>query len=217
MPSLASRKNSALPTSKKPAGASKGSCPPPTTPKAKAKECQRVDDHRLVLCDNLARVSPPTALIRLCADCDRYFVHCCRCYTASHDAVTAGGEKPRVCHHWPLVLTSSSVPCNGCDDATAGIGGELGLKSGNVWSMPVDEDLDGDQKRTNQRAELLAVIEGLKRLKKAEAKDDATDPNHASCRREWVVGLDSAYVVDTYLNLFPKWQVSSLWRSPRAD
>ena len=57
--------------------------------------------------------------------------------------------------------------------------------------------VDPDAVRTNQRAELLAAIEGLKKL-----EENRFEPVH-TC----IVITDSAYVVKGITEWFPTWRV----------
>ncbi|KAF9269918.1 hypothetical protein L218DRAFT_992598 [Marasmius fiardii PR-910] len=71
----------------------------------------------------------------------------------------------KVCHHRPIVFTDGACLNNGHDDARSGIGVALGTSESDQVSFPVS-DLEGTlgSKRANQKAELLAALEGLKRL-----------------------------------------------------
>lgn len=70
----------------------------------------------------------------------------------------------------------------------------MGRDDKHSWSIPVDDDIDPGVPRTSQRAELLAAIEGLKKL-------------HNVARNNMVVVSDSEYVVKGITEWFPSWRV----------
>ena len=65
----------------------------------------------------------------------------------------------------------------------AGIGGALGEGKGAPWAIPVGDGIDPDGKRTSQRAELLAAIEGLYRLSEDEYDHGITPRPPSRTRR----------------------------------
>ncbi|KAG6918196.1 hypothetical protein DXG01_015985 [Tephrocybe rancida] len=136
-----------------------------------------------------------------CDFCGRFFVYCCR----------DGSWIERVCHHYRLAFTGGSCLSNGKAGAKAGLGivignGEEGIQQ---WAIPVEADVDPNRRRTSQRAELLAAIEGLKRLDDAEEgteeprRKHSKDPNDKS---EWVIATDSEYVVKGMTECYPTWK-----------
>lgn len=76
------------------------------------------------------------------------------------------------------------------------------------WGIPVDEEMDPGALRTNQRAELLAAIEGLKQLHKLNIEKGS----HTKSRRHrevstYVVVTNSEYVVKGITEWFLTWKV----------
>ena len=132
----------------------------------------------------------------------------------------------RVCRQFQLVFTDGACSNNGQGYAAkAGLGIVIG---GDVlsWGVPVDDTLD-IAPRTNQRAELLAAIEGLKKLEivnqvSLDIEDEVNPIESAAhrlaianedCRAEYIVVTDSEYVVKGITEWFPKWRVSCHSRS----
>ena len=96
----------------------------------------------------------------------------------------------------------------------------IGDDEEHCWSIAVQEALDPDGPRTNQRAELLAAIEGLKKLQdvnRIEAINEALgkgDSHPKSARRHtdnphstYIVASDSEYVVKGITEWLPAWRV----------
>jgi ribonuclease HI len=87
------------------------------------------------------------------------------------------------------------------------------------WSIIVDDAVDPDGPRTNQRAEVLAAIEGLKLLDavnqlqaihKAMGQGDSHHKpasRHTDGPRTYIVVADSEYVVKGITEWFPTWRV----------
>ena len=81
------------------------------------------------------------------------------------------------------------------------------------WSVSVDDTIDPDAPRTSQRAELLAALEGLKKLHKFSIDEDPGA--HAKLMRRhkaegdphYIVVTDSEYVVKGITEWFPSWRV----------
>lgn len=82
------------------------------------------------------------------------------------------------------------------------------------WSVPIDEAIDPlpGVKRTSQRAELLAALEGLRRLSgldevchtKYRMKHEAMLQKET---KQWIIATDSEYVVKGMTELLPGWKV----------
>ena len=126
-----------------------------------------------------------------------------------------------VCHHVQLVFTDGACSNNGESYAVAGLGivvgdGELS------WSITVDDTMDSaNAPRTSQRAELLAAINGLKKLKEVHHcyldMEKEVNPKKSAARRRarakedhsatYVVVTDSEYVVKGITEWFPAWRV----------
>ena len=66
------------------------------------------------------------------------------------------------CYYVQLIFTDGACINNGALEAVAGIGVALGTLDFRRHYFPVDNELENpSQKRTSQRAELLAAIKGL--------------------------------------------------------
>jgi len=105
-----------------------------------------------------------------------------------------------------VVFTDGACSRNGFDGAVSGIGGTYGNDVDYQWSIPVDERIDSTPIRTNQRAELLAAIEGVRRLGDfLESKVEENPPLNP--RSVMVVATDSEYVCKGVTEWMPKWKV----------
>jgi len=156
-------------------------------------------------------------LITQCPVCTRFFAACCPDKTFGGDWALPN-EIP--CHHFQLVFIDGACSNNGRDDAKAGLGMTIGDDEEYCWSIAVEDAVDPDGPRTNQRAELLAAIEGLKQLDdvnriqpiyEAMGKGDS---HHKPARRHtddpnstYIVVADSEYVVKGITEWFPTWRV----------
>ena len=124
-----------------------------------------------------------------------------------------------VCHHFQLVYTDGACSNNGQGYAAkAGLGIVIGTDEAISWSITVDDTLDTAH-RTNQRAELLAAIEGLKKLVLVQksCSDMGDEVNHSKSptrranqdyRATYIVVTDSEYAVKGITEWFPEWRVS---------
>jgi ribonuclease HI len=150
---------------------------------------------RMNFCEVLSELDTDEQ-VRTCAHCDRFFSICCQHRDTDNS--------PSLCHHFPLVFTDDACSRNGHNDAVSGIGGAFGLLPELQWSIPVDDDMDPTGVRTNQRAELLAAIEGVLRL-----GDFLLDQADISDKKqvEMVVATDSEYVCNAVTDWMPKWKV----------
>ena len=124
------------------------------------------------------------------------------------------------CHHFQLVFVDGACSNNGRDNAKAGLGITIGNDEEYCWSIAVEDAVDPDGPRINQRAELLAAIEGLKQLDnvnriqaiyKATGKGDShykLARRHTDDQRStYIVVADSEYVVKGITEWFPTWRV----------
>jgi len=122
----------------------------------------------------------------------------------------------RVCHHLQLVFTDGACSNNGQGYvARAGLGIVIGGDDFS-WSITVDDTLDSAP-RTNQRAELLAAIQALKKLEQVHRScSDIENHRKAAARRAianedyratYIVVTDSEYVVKGITEWFPERQV----------
>lgn len=150
---------------------------------------------------------PVPGLWTKCGICENFFAFCC-----PHSKIFLR-EKP--CHHYHLCFTDGACINNGQSGSVAGIGGALGESEGAQWAIPIDDSIDSGGKRTSQRAELLAAIEGLRRLSEANYDHGVTPRPHPgqngspdSC---WVIATDSEYVCKGITQWIYNWRV----RDPR--
>ncbi|KAK0476771.1 hypothetical protein IW261DRAFT_1421499 [Armillaria novae-zelandiae] len=112
---------------------------------------------RFLFCERLVRDFSLNELVTHCTFCGTYFAVCCR-----HES-----SKARLfpCHNFKLVFVDGACSNNGSVDATAGIRIVMGKGKKDQWSIPIDDTLDPDAKRTSQRAELLAALQGLEKMR----------------------------------------------------
>lgn len=123
----------------------------------------------------------------------------------------------RLRHYFQLVFSDGACFNNGQGDAAkAGLGIVISDVDVDLfWSIAVDDTLD-TAPRTNQRAELLAAIEGLKKLELENQNCCSVlgdEINHSSIANEdyrgtYIVVTDSEYVVKGITEWFPQWRVS---------
>ncbi|KAG6873600.1 hypothetical protein C0995_013973 [Termitomyces sp. Mi166 len=157
---------------------------------------------RLVFCPRLSAFTT-SELILTCDYCWCFAVYCCQ---------HSGLSKSLSCHHYRLAFTDGACLNNGSINAKAGLDIAIG-KSGrgiDQWAIPVTENMDVNQPRTSQRAELLAAIEGIKKL---DAEDER--PRCRLSREdtpEWVIATDSEYVVKGMTEWYPAWRARR-WRT----
>lgn len=162
---------------------------------------------KIELCPRLQSFSQED-LIETCPHCDQFFLFCCPCSQRYDDY-----EARKPCHHYRLVFTDGACRQNGQMGATAGIGISCGESDGWQQSIPVTASLDPGQKRTSQRAELLAALAGLKYMVRAdelnesgeETQDGVRGPE--SSRKAWIIATDSEYVVKGMTEWLPTWKV----------
>ena len=133
-----------------------------------------------VFCDNVGSEGPVTT----CDACGTYRLTCC--------------DHPwEDCHNYCVVYTDGSCLGNGYSGSASGIGLTFSPYSYSEYSIPVTDNVDGGP-RTNQRAELLAAIQGVR----------VCNMNDCCEKKCLVVATDSAYVVRGITEWFPKWRVS---------
>jgi len=166
---------------------------------------------RFIFCPTLQDNYTTDELAPQCAHCGRFFVLCCQ-----------DRDRTDVCHHYRLAFTDGACLSNGKDDATAGLGIAIGdLELGiDHWAIPVEDFMDSDHpKRTSQRTELLAAIEGLDRLRLAELATEESKGKYSKGRKsppEWVIATDSEYVVKGITEWFPSWKRRG-WRTSKGQ
>jgi ribonuclease HI len=118
-----------------------------------------IEERKFSFCPSLSELDLNNLIVE-CPKCTRLFAACCPDGSFGGDMYDP--DKP-LCHYFQLVFTDGACSKNGQGDAAkAG----LGIVISDVdlfWSIAVDDTLD-TAPRTSQRAELLAAIEGLKKL-----------------------------------------------------
>ena len=149
-----------------------------------------------------------------CDFCGRLFASCCTHKSYGGDLYRTELEGGRCCHFSELVFTDGACSNNGLDGAKAGLGITIGVSEEYCWSIPVTDAVDPAAARTNQRAELLAAIEGLKKLDRFK-EDHHTSATrvHPKQSREYIVVTDSEYVVKGITEWFPTWRVGPYCRT----
>ena len=172
---------------------------------------------KMVFCPRLNSLKPDE-LIMTYPDCSGFYLYCCQCSMKHYPNY----ETMKPCHHFRLVFTDGACPNNGQPGAKAGVGMAYGEHSIAHLAHPVTENLDPKQKRTSQRAELLAAIYGL-RLRVAVYEANNLDTEHQSKnpkpnqkaslksedqKEKWVIATDSVYVVKGMTEWLPAWKVS---------
>lgn len=151
----------------------------------------------MVFCETLLSKYNTDELYASCDHCDLFFCICCQ-HSSNPSYIC--------CHHYPVVFTDGACSRNGSGGAFSGIGGSFGDQPEYQWSIPVDDSIDSASVRTNQRAELLASIEGVRRLGDFLLSRD-WEISEGSCSAEMVVATDSEYVCKGVTGWMPKWKV----------
>ena len=178
---------------------------------------RNIKDRKFSFCPTLSGLDLNDLIVH-CPMCTKFFAACC-----PHQSL--GGQmlepEQRICHHFQLVFTDGACSNNGQGNAAkAGLGIVIGVDNRYSWSIIVDDTLD-TAPRTNQRAELLAAIEGLKKLEQmnrlcSNVEDEANHNKSAARRRatvnedyraEYIVVTDLEYVVRGITEWFPEWRV----------
>lgn len=159
-------------------------------------------------------------LIKSCPDCDCFFLYCCHCSMTYY-------ETGNPCHHFRLVFTDGACRLNGQQDATAGIGVVCGVDKAWHRLIPITASMDPGQKRTSQRAELLAALAGVRYMVELDSlkEIDTLEPGSQAekqkrkkgrkppprdSKKQWVIATDSEYVVKGITEWLPRWKVCSI-------
>ncbi|KAL1741183.1 ribonuclease H-like domain-containing protein [Schizophyllum fasciatum] len=156
---------------------------------------------RMIFCETLETHFTPAELVQVCGVCGQYSARCC-----------AHSYTGRACHHFRLVFTDGACVGNGQEGAVAGVGVVLGQIGPGIdqFSAPVTEEMDPGQRRTSQRAELLAALMGVQRALGGDVHDypgyDAAAP------KERIIATDSEYVVKGMTEWLPQWKRNG-WRT----
>ncbi len=136
-------------------------------------------------------------------NCGRSFPACCRHQFYDGD-LHEGEDFP--CHDFQLVFTDGACSNNGMVNAKAGLGITLGGGKYS-WSIPVDDTIDLRHPRTNQRAELLAAIEGLKKLYDVDHRGYKKCAMRHMSKDAYILVTDSEYVTKGITEWLPAWRV----------
>ncbi|EIM83218.1 ribonuclease H-like protein, partial [Stereum hirsutum FP-91666 SS1] len=170
---------------------------------------------------------PPSKQIKHCPDCRLFFAICCHLSDSDSDTVISSG-KP--CHHYRVVFTDGACPGNGTGAARSGMGIVLGMDEVLQWALPVDDDVDKFDMsvRMSQRAELLAALEGVKKMSALEAlcyqppamrdgwHEERSMDERDRAPKQWIVVSDSEYVVKDMIEWVPSWKANG-WKNARGD
>ena len=170
---------------------------------------------RMVFCETLQQFDTDE-LIKTCQCCDDFFLYCCSCAQNGNE-----DDWGKCCHHYRLIFSDGACKDNGQPGATAGIGLACGKDESDQSSHPITEQMDIGQKRTSQRAELLAAQFALHWMIEADRLNSKPREPPRKRRRQttntspgseagkaWVIATDSEYVVKGMTEWFPKWKVS---------
>ncbi|KAF8436469.1 hypothetical protein L210DRAFT_2453899 [Boletus edulis BED1] len=120
-------------------------------------------------------------------------------------------DQAGVCHHYRVVYTDGACANNGTLGAASGIGIAFGTENDRCFqfSIPVDDAIDPGGKRTSQRAELLAALQGLNKIADYDEGFFAHSPRtrrKGSDEPEIVITTDSEYVVKGVTGWLPVWK-----------
>ncbi|KAG6817269.1 hypothetical protein H0H87_010930 [Tephrocybe sp. NHM501043] len=125
-------------------------------------------------------------------------------------------------HIMPLVITDGACSNNGQSGARSGLGIALGYLEEFCFGIPIDETIDGKAPRTNQRAELLAAMHGLKTLQATHNLDSEPgltgiqlERHEGNDPRKFAIVTDSEYVVKGMTEWFPTWR-RNCWRTSQG-
>lgn len=168
-----------------------------------------IEERKFILCPTVADYDLSHLIVE-CHSCTGLSAACCNHNSFGGDMYQTGR---RCCPFTRLVFTDGACSNNGLEGAKAGLGITIGSAEEYCWSIPVDDAVDPGAARTNQRAELLAAIEGLKKLEEVRqfTEDHGPSPRgshpNQTHRDEYVVVTDSEYVVKGITEWFPTWRV----------
>lgn len=165
-------------------------------------------DASVCLCPEHAPFYQKASQVCVCPHCHRFFRYCVENETI---------RKFEPCHHYELIFTDGACRSNGRYHATSGIGIAIGETPDLQWSIPIDDSIDPYGKRTNQRAEVLAAIEGIKRMvAHRQEQDDHMDVDEETHQKKaWIIASDSEYLVSSMVEWFPGWKVCCMLFLPR--
>lgn len=104
-------------------------------------------------------------------------------------------------------MIDGAAPGNGTPQARAGIGAIWGASPNDYFAAPVTDEIDPGQKRSNQRAEILAALHGLKAFALVAKANLAH--NNGRGKSIWIMASDSQYLVKGITEWLPRWKVKS--------
>ncbi|KAI5892371.1 ribonuclease H-like protein [Schizophyllum commune H4-8] len=156
---------------------------------------------KMIFCEALTTHYALEDLIQVCEGCLQYSARCC---THNHE--------DRACHHYRLIFTDGACSGNGWEGSAAGdfilqmmssIGVVLGQRGPGIdsFSLAITEAMDPGQRRTSQRAELLAAIEGVRRSAVGDVH-----PFYGNAPQARIIVSDSEYVVRGMTEWLPQWK-----------
>lgn len=115
------------------------------------------------------------------------------------------------CHWRPAVFVDGACLGNGSVNARSGYAVVWGVNEDQAISISIDASEDPCKPRSNQRAELLATLQGVRVLKELKELDQqnsrGSDNQPCGARPEYLVATDSEYVVKGITQWMPKWEV----------
>ncbi|KAK0213168.1 hypothetical protein DFS33DRAFT_1248636, partial [Desarmillaria ectypa] len=144
-------------------------------------------DRRFLFCELLITDFNFDELIAQCTYCSAYFAACCHHQTFKGKLFT--------CHNFKLVFIDGRV------GAMAGIGIVMGSRERDQWSIPIDDTLDPGTEKTSQRAELLATIHGLKKMRMQHFETDTENYRNEVLNEYVVLGMTK---------WLPKWKTKEM-------
>ncbi|KAF8838159.1 ribonuclease H-like protein, partial [Paxillus ammoniavirescens] len=153
-----------------------------------------------------------------CPCCDRFLGYCCphsQLPSRNQRSIyfSDGEGKPKnLCHEYAIAFVGGACLGNGQENATAGVGVAIGSESTMQWAIPIDHSVDPSHVRTSQRAELIAAIEGIRRLGEYDGPWEKAGPGSARDRTTWVITSDSEYLVSGITECVPAWRRNG-WRT----
>ncbi|KAL1699812.1 ribonuclease H-like domain-containing protein [Schizophyllum commune] len=159
---------------------------------------------KMIFCGALLTYYSLEDIIQVCEGCLQYSARCC-----------AHKYEDRACHHYRLIFTDGACSGNGWGESAAappspsvgplfsGIGVVLGQRGFGIdsFSLAITEAMDPGQRRTSQRAELLAAIEGVRRSAFGDVH-----PYYGNAPRARIIVSDSDYVVRGMTEWLPQWK-----------
>ncbi|KAL1718539.1 ribonuclease H-like domain-containing protein [Schizophyllum commune] len=145
---------------------------------------------KMVFCELLTSQFTPAQLVQVCGECLQYSARCC-----THIGLG------RACHHFRLVFTSGA-----CVEGRAGISVVLGQIGPGIdqFAQLVTDEIDPGQKRTPQRAELLAALMGVRRAMDGDLH--GYEGYDAAAVKERIIATDSEYVVKGMTEWMGQWK-----------